>query len=406
LKFVQIFDNTLPKKVRTARKVRFVVITMASAGPSGDKSTAVPSVATEAVLVGSEPMPEDSVKVSGYDFNGGVDHHALLRSYLTSGFQATNFGLAVDQINAMLEKRSEPLPKDFSDDLNDDEFTKIKNNCTIFLGYTSNMASCGVRESIRFIVQHKMVDCIVATAGGIEEDFIKCLAPTYMGDFSLKGSDLRKKGINRIGNLLVPNDNYVKFEDWILPIFDKMLKEQKEVGVLWTPSKMIARLGLEINDESSIYYWAAKNKIPVFSPALTDGSLGDMLFFHSYRNPGLVLDIISDLRRLNSMAMKAVNTGMIIVGGGLIKHHICNANLMRNGANFSVFLNTSSEFDGSDSGARPDEAISWGKIRMDAKPVKVYAEASLVFPLLVAETFARKHHNLDQKEGKITEEKP
>ena len=50
-----------------------------------------------------------------------------------------------------------------------------------------------------------------------------------MGDFALKGSDLRKKGINRIGNLLVPNDNYVKFEDWILPIFDKMLKEQKEV---------------------------------------------------------------------------------------------------------------------------------------------------------------------------------
>ena len=63
-------------------------------------------------------------------------------------------------------------------------------------------------------------------------------------------------------------------------------------GVLWTPSKMIARLGLEIKDESSIYYWAAKNKIPVFSPALTDGSIGDMLFFHSYRNPGLVLDII------------------------------------------------------------------------------------------------------------------
>ena len=55
---------------------------------------------------------------------------------------------------------------------------------------------------------------------------------------------------------------------------------------------MISRLGHEINDESSIYYWAAKNKIPVFSPALTDGSLGDMLFFHSYRNPGLVLDII------------------------------------------------------------------------------------------------------------------
>lgn len=72
-----------------------------------------------------------------------------------------------------------------------------------------------------------------------------------------------------------------------------------------------------------------------------------------------------------------------------MKHHICNANLMRNGADFSVFVNTGQEFDGSDSGARPDEAVSWGKIKMTASPVKVYADASLVFPLLVAETFAR-----------------
>ena len=57
-----------------------------------------------------------------------------------------------------------------------------------------------------------MIDCVVATAGGIEEDFIKCLAPTFLGDFSLPGRDLREKGINRIGNLLVPNSNYVKFE--------------------------------------------------------------------------------------------------------------------------------------------------------------------------------------------------
>lgn len=36
-----------------------------------------------------------------------------------------------------------------------------------------------------------------------------------------------------------------------------------------------------------------------------------------------------------------------------------------------VYVNTGQEFDGSDSGARPDEAVSWGKIRTDAKPVKV-----------------------------------
>lgn len=57
----------------------------------------------------------------------------------------------------------------------------------IYLGYTSNLISAGVREQIRWLVQHKMVDVLVTTAGGIEEDFIKCMGHTYMGDFQLKG---------------------------------------------------------------------------------------------------------------------------------------------------------------------------------------------------------------------------
>ncbi|XP_018578080.1 probable deoxyhypusine synthase isoform X2 [Anoplophora glabripennis] len=326
-------------------------------------------------------------KVCGYNWNQGLNYDKLLNSYLSSGFQATNFGLAVNEINKMIKCRKLPIPKDKYID-NEDEFTIIKNNCTIFLGYTSNLISSGLRETIKFLVQHSLVDCIVTTAGGIEEDFIKCLAPTFLGDFKLDGKMLRERGINRIGNLLVPNDNYCRFENWIMPILDEMLKEQKD-GVLWTPSKLIERLGKEINNEESVYYWTAKNKIPVFCPALTDGSIGDMMFLHSFRNPGLVLDIVSDLRRLNLMAMKSVNTGMIILGGGVIKHHICNANLMRNGADFSVYLNTASEYDGSDSGARPDEAKSWGKIKKDATPVKIYGEATLIFPLVVAQTFAK-----------------
>lgn len=74
---------------------------------------------------------------------------------------------------------------------------------------------------------------------------------------------------------------------------------------------------------------------------------------------------------------------------GVPKHHINNANLMRNGADFAVYINTAQEFDGSDSGARPDEAVSWGKIRMDAKPVKVCGDATILFPLLVSQTFAK-----------------
>lgn len=131
----------------------------------------------------------------------------------------------------------------------------------------------------------------MTTAGGIEEDLIKCLAPTFLGDFHLDGRHLRDQGINRIGNLLVPNDNYCKFEEWVMPLLDEMLQEQKDTGRIWTPSRITQRLGERIDNPESVYYWAAKNKIPVFSPALTDGSLGDMIFFHSFKHPGLVVDI-------------------------------------------------------------------------------------------------------------------
>lgn len=305
-----------------------------------------------------------------------------------------------------IDSRNTPFKPEQEDHYETDVFIRKKSNCTIFLGYTSNLVSSGLRETIRYLVQHKMVDAIVTTAGGVEEDFIKCLAPTYVGSFEKDGRTLRDQGINRIGNLMVPNENYCKFETWLMPQLDEMLEEQKRDQVTWSPSKIIQRLGERINDESSIYYWAAKNQIPVFSPALTDGSMGDMMYFHSYRNPGLIVDILSDLRRLNVMAVKARHSGMIILGGGVVKHHICNANLMRNGADFAVFINTASEFDGSDAGARPDEAISWGKINKNASPVKLYAEATLVFPLIVAQTFAKaKKLQAEAKEKAVQDEK-
>lgn len=355
----------------------------------------MPKTAAQAVLGPSEELPEDALTIRGYDFNKGCDLDGLLESMLRTGLQATALGQAVNEVNRMLRWRlaDEPLADDEAE-LHPERVApgfRAATRTKTFLGYTSNLVSAGVREHIRYLVQNRMVDVVVTTAGGVEEDYIKCMAHTYVGDFQLKGSDLRKRGLNRIGNMLVPNSNYCKFEDWVIPIFDAMLKEQQEQGAQWTPSRMIARLGQEINHPDSIYYWAWRNNIPVFCPALTDGSLGDMLFFHTYKNPGLVLDIVQDIREMNDHAMKAAprKTGAIILGGGVPKHHICNANLMKNGLDFAVFVNTAQEFDGSDSGARPDEAVSWGKIRADAQPVKVYGDASIIFPLIVSQTFSK-----------------
>lgn len=356
---------------------------------SSTKENTVPAIAADAVLVKSEKLL--SPTVTGYDFNAGVDYDALLNSYARTGFQASNLARAIEEVSNMLNwsLAQEPVPED-----EEEEFKAIEKRdrvrTKIWLAYTSNLISSGLRESIRFLAQHSMIQVMISTAGGIEEDLIKCMAPTHMGEFEMDGLGLRRRGINRIGNMLAPNDNYCLFEDWIGPIFERMHDEQEKDHIVWTPSKMIHRFGKEIDNPESVCYWAYKNNIPVFSPAITDGSIGDMLYFHSYKRPGLILDLVSDIRAVNDQAIKARKTGVIVLGGGLVKHHCMNANLMRNGADFVVYVNTAQEFDGSDSGARPDEAVSWGKIRVDAKPVKVYSEATLVLPLIIAKTFAAK----------------
>jgi deoxyhypusine synthase len=365
---------------------------------SGAPSTSADSsrgqaAARDAVLVKSSAMPEGSERCRGHTFSeyertGRVDYSALFESLATTGFQATHFARAVDIVRAMRKWRlsDEPVADDEDDELRSPE-ARAQVKCKVFLGYTSNMISCGVRETLLFLAKNRLVDVIVTTAGGIEEDLIKCLAPHYIGDFRLNGAELRKRGVNRIGNLLVPNESYCKFEDWFKPLVHKLHDEQEATGHLMTPSELIRRLGTEINDESSVYYWCAKHGIRVYCPAITDGSLGDMLFFHTVGRPGFVLDVVRDIKNINQEAVFAKRTGMVVLGGGVVKHHVFNANLMRNGADYTVLINTASEYDGSDAGADPDEAISWGKVRVGSRTVKLHADASLVFPLLVARAF-------------------
>jgi deoxyhypusine synthase len=360
---------------------------------------AVPTQVSEAVLMKSEAF--SGPVVCGYDFNENADANAVLGKMLQTGFTAQYFAQAVDEVNRMINwsLADEPTADDEDDAyLRNKERQKVR--CKIWLAFTSNMISCGVRESIRFLVQHRMVQVMVTSCGAIEEDIMKCLCDTFVGDFSLDGVDLRKRGLNRIGSLVVPNDNYCAFEDWLQPILNAMHDEQENDGVVWSPSKMVHRFGREIENETSVCYWAYKNNVPLFCPAITDGSVGDMIYFHTYKRPGFIVDVAQDIRLINDESLTARKSGVIILGGGMVKHHTLNANLMRNGADFSVFVNTGQEFDGSDSGARPDEAKSWGKIRIDSKPVKVYADASFVFPLLVSQTFAKAFHT-----GAWTEER-
>ncbi len=311
--------------------------------------------------------PKGYTEIKGYDFNNGVDFDKIIDSYLTTGFQATHLAQAIQIINEMRKEK-----------------------CTIYLGYTSNMVTSGLRDIFRYLVQHKFVDIIVTTAGGVEEDFIKCIEPFMLGDFHAQGEVLREKGINRTGNIFVPNSRYCKFEEWLMPILEKLNKEQQETGKIITPSEFTQKLGEEINNKDSIYYWAQKNNTPIFCPAITDGSIGDMMYFFKFKHPEFKMDILGDIKKLNDLTFEAKKTGVIILGAGVIKHHILNTNMMRNGCDYAVYINNSQEFDGSDAGARPDEAVSWGKILPKSNAVKVFGDATILFPLIVAKCFIHK----------------
>lgn len=315
------------------------------------------------ILRGSED-PLEFTSIKGPDMGENVDIKSLVEAYKTTGFQATKLAQAIELIKKMR-----------------------KEGCFIFLGYTSNMVSSGLRDVFAFLAKNNLVDAIVTTAGGIEEDLIKCIDPFILGEFSADGAKLRESGINRIGNIFVPNERYCKFEDVFIPFLEGCYKEQKESGKIYSPSSMIRELGLRLGNEDSIYYWCAKNSIPVFCPAITDGSMGDMIYFFKYKRHDFLIDVTQDIVHINNLAMDAKKTGIIILGAGLVKHHICNANMFRNGADYAVYINTAQEFDGSDAGARPDEAVSWGKILPGDNTVKVFADATIVFPIIVEAAF-------------------
>lgn len=305
-------------------------------------------------------------KVKGYNFEDEFDFYKFLESYKTTGFQATNLGQAIEITNMM-----------------------IRNKSTIFLGYTSNMISSGLRETIKYLVKNKKVHVLVTSAGGIEEDIIKCLKHFAIGAFNIPGRILYEDGINRTGNIFVPNDRFHYFEKFINPFLDKLYKSQKR-GKIHNPSDIIRELGKEINNEDSVLYWAYKNNIPVFCPALLDGSFGDLIYFMKQRHPDFKIDITEDTKKIINITIDADKTGVIILGGGVSKHYILNANIFRDGADYAVYINTGDEYDGSDSGAKVDEAMTWGKVKTNAPNVKIHADATLIFPLLVAVTFAKK----------------
>lgn len=304
-------------------------------------------------------MEKDELEpVSGF----GLDDFPitkLVKNMSKSGFQATHLGRGVDIIRRMRKQKA-----------------------LIMLTFTSNMVSSGLRELFAWAVKNKYVDMIITGVGSIEEDVMKTKKPFLLGDFEVSDEELNDKGINRIGNIFVPSDRYEDFEDIIQPFFSKMLKRQMQTGKMISPSGLIHELGKEVKDKSSILYWATKNSIPIYCPAITDGAMGLQLYFFKQKHPEFGIDVTADMHEAARRILNVDKVGGIILGGGVAKHQAIGVSILRGGLDYAVYVTTATPGDGSLSGARPTEAKSWSKLKKQADNVCIESEATIVVPLL------------------------
>lgn len=255
-------------------------------------------------------------------------------------------------------------------------------DCYTFLSFPACIISTGCRGVIREMVKRKWVDCVITTCGTLDHDLARIWRKYHHGSFEMDDSQLYHKGIHRLGNVLIPIDSYGA-------ILEKKMNEL--MTDIWKTGKrefstreIVHEVGRRLDDEDSITYWAAKNDIPVYLPGPTDGAFGSQLWMWRQTHSDLKLDLLKDEQELSDIIFDAKKTGALMIGGGISKHHVIWWNQFRDGLDYAVYITTAVEWDGSLSGARMREAISWGKLKETAPNITVEGDATILLPLLMS----------------------
>ncbi len=275
-----------------------------------------------------------------------------------------------------------------------DLIVKMKSSgAKIYLTFTSNMVTSGLRGFFAQLIKLNIPQVIVTTAGAIEEDIMKAFGEKFeIASFHSDDVELHEKGENRVGNLIIRNESYMKFEDWIIPVLKELYNKKKR----WSVSELLKEIGLKLapnqvglregvpskeSNENSILYQAAKNNIPIFCPGITDGTLGFQLFMFQEKHPDFIIDVVQDFKNIIFVSNHDEKKALIALGGSISKHHALLSGLLNGGFSYVIYMTTAHVTSGSMSGATTQEAKSWGKIKDDSDAVTVIGDVSINFPL-------------------------
>ena len=329
-----------------------------------------------------EPNDFD-LPVEDYKFSSITSPSTLIDQMAKAGgFTATKLATAREVLISMFKG------------LDDSNNSNEKNSHLNWLSFPACLCATGTRGFFVESIKRSRFNVIVTTCGTLDHDIARTFRDYYHGAFELDDVELGEDGLNRLGNVIVPNASYGDIiEEILMPMLQEIDEERRKenpenpwagfgsVELCWA-------IGDRIENENSLLHWAARNRIPIVIPGIYDGSVGAQLFMHRQRAGDFNLDLLADQQLLSDMVWTADSSHALMIGGGISKHHVIWWNQYRGGLDSAVQITTAPEHDGSLSGARLREAISWGKIRADAAQIVVEGDASLLLPLLGASLFA------------------
>lgn len=309
---------------------------------------------------------EDLLKRKVKDMNLEKINFSDLISQMDSsgGFSAKNLAMSVSILEEMIKYK----------------------DCKKFLSFPACIVATGLRGAIAQAIKKGFFDIIITTCGTLDHDLARAYGGEYFhGSFELDDNKLHKSSINRLGNILIPNDSYgIILEKKMNPILEELVKQKNE----WSGRELIHEFGKRINDENSILYQASKNNIPVYVPGITDGAFGTNLVWFS-QDHNFKLNILNDEKELADIVFTNKKTGALMIGGGISKHHTIWWNQFKKGLDYAIYITTATQYDGSLSGARLEEAVSWGKIKENARYVTVDGDATIILPIILAALYEK-----------------
>jgi deoxyhypusine synthase len=260
---------------------------------------------------------------------------------------------------------------------------------TTFLSFPADIVATGTRGVLATLVREGYVDAVITTCGTLDHDLARSFRPYYHGAWDLDDADLHRRHLYRLGNLVIPEANYgTILERKMQPILKRLWANGTRA---LSTRALAAAIGEAIpaSERSSILRAAYERRVPVVVPGITDGAVGSQVWLFWQDHRALSLDLLSDEQALADLVYEAKRSGAVMLGGGISKHHTIWWNQFRDGLDAALYLTTAVEWDGSLSGARTREAVSWGKVKATARHTTVEGDVTVLFPLMVGAALER-----------------